>query len=155
MRRIVFASHSLSRWHFNVQSVAQKTWIVFGLLIPLCLNGQNIVINEFASDNEQIIQDKHGDYSDWLELYNTTNDTLSLDGHYLSDDLYEPMKWAFPPINILPGDYLLVFASKKNLYDSIEIHTNFKIDSDGEILVLSDATGSIVDLLEPITLDFD
>ncbi len=88
-------------------------------------------------------------------MYNTTNDTLSLDGHYLSDDLYEPMKWAFPPINILPGDYLLVFASKKNLYDSIEIHTNFKIDSDGEILVLSDATGSIVDLLEPITLDFD
>jgi len=46
----------------------------------------------------------------------------------------------FPDIVIGPKEYLLVFASSKNK----EYHTNFKLNSQGETVTLSDSSGNII-----------
>lgn len=73
-----------------------------------------IVINEGSNRNYTTIADEDGDYKDWIELYNTDSDTVSLNGFSLSDDSLLPQKWTFPAISMLPGEYKTVFCSGKN-----------------------------------------
>ena len=63
------------------------------------VEGVGLVINEFMADNEATIEDPHepGQYPDWIELYNASDETISLNGLYLTDDVNEPTKWQIPP----------------------------------------------------------
>ena len=70
-----------------------------------------IHINEIMSSNTNTIYTSDGDTPDWIELYNTNDTIVNLNGYGLSDDIEEPFKWVFPDINIPPNEYLLVFAS--------------------------------------------
>ena len=57
-----------------------------------------LVINEFMADNETTIEDPNepGEYPDWIELYNGTDSSVTLNGMYLTDDFGEPTKWQIP-----------------------------------------------------------
>src|SRR5690606_32662758 len=46
----------------------------------------DLVINEIMASNVTTVVDQDGEYDDWLELYNNSTETLSLDNLYLSDD---------------------------------------------------------------------
>lgn len=87
--------------------------------------------------------------ADWIELHNTGGSPASIAGWGLSDDPDEPAKWSFPAGASIPaGGYLVV------LCDDLDIpqpaagglhHTNFKLSDTGEDLVLSDASGTVID----------
>ena len=65
-------------------------------------DGNGLVINEFMADNKTTIEDpaEPGEYPDWIELYNGTNETIILSGMFLTDDLNDPTKWQIrPPFN--------------------------------------------------------
>ena len=87
---------------------------------------------------------------DWLELYNSTDATISLEGYGLSDDPSNPRKWQFPAgATIAPGYRLIVYCSGQDTYDldNSDYHTNFNLSSAGEILTLCTPDGTIVDRL--------
>ncbi|MBI4932171.1 MAG: CotH kinase family protein [Bacteroidetes bacterium] len=86
--------------------------IFFINLCNLCFS--QIVINEVCSKNNSIIKDEDGDFSDWLELFNSGATAINLNGYYLSDDFANLSQWQFPAITIQPQKYLVVFASGKN-----------------------------------------
>lgn len=124
-------------------------------VLSICIQhvyGQNLVINEFMADNGSSIQDEDGDYSDWIELYNTTNETINLLGYSLSDNEMELSKWKFPELNIQAHSFLIIFASSKNRFNTNELHTNFKISSEGEVLFLCNALGDLLDQTEAVVL---
>ena len=75
-----------------------------------------IHINEIMSSNSNTIYTSDGDTPDWIELYNTNDIIVNLDGYGLFDDIEEPFKWIFPNININPNEYLLIFASGEDQY---------------------------------------
>lgn len=77
------------------------------------LNAQ-ITINEGSNRNYQAIEDENGDFPDWIELYNSGSDTLSLLNYSLTDNLANPVKWVFPALTINPQEYKVVFCSGKN-----------------------------------------
>lgn len=117
------------------------------LFIIICTNlifAQNIIINEVMASNKTTIYDEQGEAPDWIELYNTGNLPIDLTGFYLSDKKNNPLKWQFGSVIIEPKGYLLIYASGKD-NDSVNLHTNFKIDALGENVVLSDASGNIID----------
>lgn len=130
-----------------------RALISIGLLLYAlgCLS-QDVVINEFMADNQSTLQDEDGDYSDWIELYNTTETAIDLSGFSLTDDPSIPEKWSFPEVHIDAQGYLLIFASDKDRSGSGELHTNFKISAGGEVLQLSDAAGVLIDETEPSLL---
>ena len=132
-----------------------KLIIIIFFLSVISDNGQSLIINEFLTNNGSTIQDEDGDFSDWKELYNTTNSTVNLLNYSLSDDINNLNKWVFPEITLLPHSYLLVFASNKNRLDTTELHTNFKISSSGEELYLSNNNGAIVDQTNSVYLSTD
>ena len=69
--------------------------ILFLSILFSSIKGQ-VVINEFLASNLISVQDEYGDYDDWIELFNPTEDPLILSGYYLSDDMGNLNKWVFP-----------------------------------------------------------
>ena len=117
------------------------TLLIF--LSPIWLQAQ-LMINEVCSDNETVITDEYDDYSDWIELYNDGSTPINLAGYFMSDDMDNPQKWVFPQMEIGANTHLLIFASGEAIFD-VYAHTNFKLSKEGEPLLLSDATGNIID----------
>ena len=73
-----------------------------------------VLINEGSNKSYTTIADENGDYPDWIELYNAGTDTVSLFNYSLTDDPSNPTKWIFPNVQILPGEFKVVFCSGKN-----------------------------------------
>ena len=86
-----------------------------------------ILVNEVMSSNTSVYPDFQAQYNDWIELYNTSNNPINLDGYGLSDDSNSPFKWVFPIVSIPAKSYVLVFCSSKNVEINGELHSNFKI----------------------------
>ena len=142
--------------------IVDVSWFKIFLILFLYLlsvnhksKSQNVVINEVMSLNSSAIEDEFGDYSDWIELYNTTSDSLDLTGYHLSDDPGEPDKWTFPNIVIEPHGFLLIFASGRDTTGTVDPHASFKISSEGETIVLSNVNETVIDELQVIKLERD
>lgn len=113
------------------------------LLLPLIpaqaasTNLAAIRINEFMASNGDTIEDKFGEDSDWIELYNTSDDDVQLKGLCLSDGKKKLDKFVFPEYVLPAHGYLIVFASGKEEVNEKEIHVPFKLSASGEKVVLS------------------
>ena len=105
----------------------------------------SVQITEFMASNEQTLTDDDGDYSDWIELYNSGTDKINLAGWHLTDDGDELDKWDLPSLELAAGEHLLVYASGKDRATSEGIHTNFKLSKGGEYLGLVQPDGFTVE----------
>ena len=88
--------------------------VFFLFFLVICLFSQSIKINEVMSSNGSTIADEDGDYSDWLELYNSGPTSFDLNGFSLTDDPDSLQKWRFGSIEMAPNEFLLIFASDKD-----------------------------------------
>jgi len=146
-------ANGLTGGHFG-KGRYRKRWISlrFETLEPRLVLDAMPVITEFMADNATTILDGDGQASDWIEIYNPTDQPIQLEGWYLTDndpddDLAE---WAFPACQLDPGEYLLVFASNKpdELYPYYDpggyLHTSFALSAGGENLALVMPDGQTV-----------
>lgn len=109
-----------------------------------------LVINEICASSITTLKDEDGDYPDWIEIHNTTNQTIDLSNYALSDSTDKLVKWRFPQGSIIaPNGYFVVFASKKDraAAEGSWPHANFKLRSNGETVILSDIQGRMVDMV--------
>ena len=108
-----------------------------------------VFISEFMADNASTTKDNFGSYSDWIELYNNSDATVSLDGWKLFDDPNQNV-FIFPATNIPARSYMLIWASgteRKVL--GAPLHTKFKLSASGENLYLTKPDGSLVQGFQP------
>lgn len=104
----------------------------------------DLVINEIMAANETTVTDQDGDYDDWIELYNNSSNTVSLDNLYLSDDATDLLMWAFPSgLTLEPDSYLIVWCDKDD--DQEGLHADVKFSASGESAILSYADGTIIE----------
>lgn len=129
------------------------------LLLLQCLTfavalGQ-VRISEFLASNARSYPDivDFSDYPDWIELENTTDQSVSLGGWYLSDDPARPLRWAFPSTAVIPAHgFLVVWADGKDAipgqtfprgywpwrsFVTEGYHADFSLSAIGESIVLS------------------
>ncbi len=104
-----------------------------------------LVITELMEKNKSVLADEDGDFSDWIELYNASDEELDLTGWRIADGP-EDRGWYFPETRLPAGERLLVFASKKDRAASF-LHTSFGL-SEGECVCLLDRDGLPVDSFE-------
>ena len=113
----------------------------------------SIVINELMAANTKSITDPQGQYEDWLELYNLTNDTVDLSGMYLTDKIDNLRKWAFPENTTIPGrGYLLVWLDENGKAET-GLHANFKLSRNGETVALVDTDARGNQVLDSVTFE--
>ena len=107
-------------------------------------------LTELMASNTHTLIDEDGDFSDWIELQNTTSNRVSLLNWALTDSTGTPGKWRFPATNLAPNSFLVVFASGKNrAVAGQELHTNFKLSSEGEYLALFAPDGTVATEIAP------
>ncbi len=102
---------------------------------PLATNGQ-VLINEILADNSYL-DDAYGESDDWIELYNTTNNALTVGGLYLSDDITNLTKFQIPAGTVIAPNSVLPIWTDDDADQLTGIHTNFKLSTTGESVVLS------------------
>ena len=71
-----------------------------------------LVISEVSPLNGY--NDVLGDDYDWIELYNTSTDTVLLSDYQMSDDADNWAKWIFPSDPLPPESTMLLLASGKD-----------------------------------------
>lgn len=104
-------------------------------------------INEWMAGNASALSDPtFGGFPDWFELFNPSSSVVDLAGWGLSDDPGTPAKFLVPPgVSIGGRGFLLVWADNRGVLTNGELHTNFKLRSGGDEIVLSDPRGMLVD----------
>lgn len=113
----------------------------------------NLYINEIVTSNSSIIADEDGDFSDWIEIFNSGPSSVNLEGYGLSDSYTSPFKWTFPAVTLESGEFLLVWASGKNRKVSDgELHTSFSLSASGEEVVLTHPDGTKLDEIPPTVM---
>src|SRR2546422_923307 len=126
--------------------IGRGWWMACVLLMAFSARcNADTLISEFMALNNTTLKDRDGQYSDWIELYNSGPDTVNLNGWYLTDNSTNLTNWRFPSTDLFPGSFLLVFASGKDrAVAGAELHTDFKLDGDGEYLALVMPDGATV-----------
>ncbi len=103
---------------------------------PSCSVPVTIVINEMCASNSSLITDNHGEYEDWIELYNYGTETVDLGGLNITDNTSDPTKHRLDEsLSIPAGGYLILWADGETAQGAA--HLSFKLDKDGEDLVLN------------------
>jgi hypothetical protein len=109
-------------------------------------HGSMLFINEFMASNNSSsgIHDPHGDYDDWIEIYNLGDTSVDMAGMYLTDDLTDPTKFHIPTgyssQTTIPARGFLVFWADDETTQG-PLHTNFKLSGSGEEIGLYDTDG--------------
>lgn len=117
---------------------------------------QSVVINEIMSSNSRTLADEDGDYSDWIEFFNSGDQPVRLHHWGLTDDPARRYRWTFPDVTLPPGEYLLVWASGKNRRDPDRpLHANFSLSREGEPLLLRNLQGILIDSVPPVAIPRD
>ncbi len=115
-------------------------------------------INEVMADAKTNSYDEDGELTDWIELYNNSDQPIALGSLALSDKENDPLKWRFPKdAVIVPHGYYLVFCSGKDRALSADTipHANFRISAERETVILSDSQGRQMDRVAIDNLPMD
>lgn len=115
-------------------------------------------INEVSARNSVYVNE-YFKHNDWVELYNTTDQPIDVEGMYLSDNLKKPQKYQITKGNtsintIIPAHgYLVIWCDK--LEPQSQLHASFKLDADGGDVLLTAADESWNDHLVYTTMKGD
>ncbi len=119
--------------------------VILGWANPAASAAADPFISEFLTENAGGLQDQDGDTPDWIEIFNPSASSIDLGGWHLTDTPTNLSLWTFPATNLPPGGFLVVFASLKNrAVAGAELHTNFRLESNGEYLALVKPDGTTV-----------
>ena len=106
-------------------------------------------INEVSADDGIYVND-YFKRKDWVELYNTTDAAIDVEGMYLTDNIEEkPKKYMISKNStlastIIPAHgYLVIWCDKESPLS--QLHASFKIDAEGDELQLMAADESWTD----------
>lgn len=100
-----------------------------------------VVISEIMAKNRTTVDDGSACFPDWIELHNTGDESVDLDGWTLSDRDNLP-KAMFPPLVLEPDGYLLIFAGKDHAPAADELLAPFGISA-GETVYLRAPDGEL------------
>lgn len=107
---------------------------------------QPLQLTEFLADNSSGLLDEDGTAQDWIELYNPNVFAVNTSGWKLVNGTVAQgfTEWTIPALQLEAGQRIVVFASSKNRTNpAATLHTNFKLDPNGEYLALKKPDGSI------------
>jgi len=100
-------------------------------------DAEKIRISELMAKNRAVLRDEDGDFSDWIELENCSEQAVELGGWRLTDRETRE-GWTLPAVTLAAGERLLVFADGKDRAEGL--HANFSL-SQGESVYLYNRHG--------------
>ncbi len=104
-----------------------------------------LVISEVMCSNATAVTDENGKYADWIEIWNSTDRAMSLEGLGLSDK-GDRIRFLFPNVSLEADGRVVVFCDNTNQSNaSRAFHAKFKLSSVGETVYLYDPNAYLID----------
>lgn len=105
---------------------------------------RDLKINEVMTSNISILKDEYGQFDDWIELYNYSDDTVNINGLYISDSRKNLKKFCINADTLIaPKKYLILWADEEG--NQGPLHLPFKLDGTGERVYISDEEHGVLD----------
>ena len=106
-------------------------------------NLANLIINEIQVSNQDMFLDPSLNYGGYVELYNPTNQGVSLRNYYVSMDASNTLQYRLNTNSgIVPANgYGLIWFDHKDAYDG---NVGDHLDMDGGTVYISDSNGNII-----------
>lgn len=102
-----------------------------------------VVINEILADNDSVSMDEALGFDDWVEIYNASDESVTLTGWGLANDGGEA-EWFFPVGEALaPGEHRVVWLDDDPSQGPL--HASFNLDAEQSSLGLFAPDGTLVD----------
>lgn len=113
----------------------------------ICSMGSDdpVILNEVMPLNDERFPNAEGDCLEWVELYNRSDEPVSLAGYYLSDDPDAPFRFALPDAELGAGEYRIVCLCG-NQDAKNEAYADFGLSA-GESVVLTAIDGMRQDVI--------
>lgn len=111
--------------------------------------GVPIVLNEILADNHSLTN-ADGTTSDWIELFNTSTNSLDLADVSLSNDPNAPRKFVFAPNTIVAAGGFLVIYCNNNLPAATN-NTGFSLNATGDSVFLFNRLTNGGGLIDAVT----
>ncbi|MBQ7494219.1 MAG: lamin tail domain-containing protein [Bacteroidaceae bacterium] len=104
----------------------------------------DLLVNEVQQANVDMYIDPSFNFGGWIELYNATDNSVSLNGLYISDDPRNLLKMPLDSrFGAVPAHgFHNIWFGHHSWWTPKTV--NFKLDCDGGTIYLSDATGHII-----------
>lgn len=113
-------------------------------------NASDLRFNEILVHNDSSAVDDFGVHSPWIEIFNSSYNTVNIGGCYLTDDLNNPTKYWIPtgdPATKIASRCYMVFWADNHPTRGI-FHLNFELE-EGKTIALFDANGkTLIDKVE-------
>lgn len=105
----------------------------------------SVNINEMMVRNVSSKINENYNFEGWVELYNSGAQAVDLSNCFFSDNQEDIYLWQNKAQTILqPGEFAIFYFDELDQNN----HASFKLDSDGGILILSDQSGTILDMVK-------
>jgi hypothetical protein len=98
----------------------------------------DVSINEVMARNESFLADANGNYYDWIELKNNTDQDINLKGYSLSKGSKRETKFVFSDYLLPAHGFAVYFADAEVKEDGTSNYVPFAISASGETLSLCD-----------------
>lgn len=110
-----------------------------GLPNSLPMDVSALSVNEILASNTLSLPDEQGEYDDWFELYNASDDSLNVGGLCFTDNVTEPCRWQLPlhfpdQTTLPPHGFLLLWADGQP--GQGPLHMDFKLSASGETVAV-------------------
>ncbi len=102
-----------------------------------------LVINEFMPANTSTAADPNGEFDDWVEIYNSSDQAINMEGYFLSDNHGDRTKYVFPDVVIDADGFLIVWCDGE--IEQEGLHTSFRLGASGEELGLYNPDSTSLD----------
>ena len=93
-----------------------------------------LFINEFLASNSTILSDEYGEYDDWVEIYNSSDQTVDIGGMFIWGDPEDTIPYQIPDsdpylTSIAPKSFLLLWFDRES--EQGILHIENKLSKDG------------------------
>jgi hypothetical protein len=114
--------------------------------------GSRIMFSEICSNNQTILTDEYGESSDYIELYNPSATSVSLNGYRLAKE-ENGEGISLDGYDLAPHSYLLLYADERN--DAAVSSVGLALSAEGDSLYLYDSADRCIDSVQLPALPAD
>lgn len=126
--------------------------LFFSLILASVSLQAQVRINEIFADNKNY-PNSDGSTTDWVELINTSSESVSLAGYSLTDTTATPRLWTFPAgVSLPPGGFLVVLLDSSRPASTVAaplLNAGFAASASGERVELY-GPGAIPPLIDSV-----
>ncbi len=124
--------------------------VVLTLMFSTNTAKAQLYINEFMASNDFAVPGPHGDYPDWIEIYNAGSEAVMLGGYYMYDALDVSTAYQIPAtfpdsVTVAAGGFIVFYANGNP--ESSVMNLDFKLSGGGEQIGFWAPDQSVIDSL--------